>query len=137
IEFETRTGSMLNLISFFYNITLMNSSVLTGGERIRDREHPELITNGGIFLARSGFDLNLFGKYVSEFENERFADPALGPQPLGDYFTIDLTGGYAFGSRRSLRIYLNIINLTNRKYSTVVGYPDFGRRIKIGARLVI
>ena len=137
IEFETRTGSMLNLISFFYNITLMNSSVLTGGERIRDREHPELITNGGIFLARSGFDLNLFGKYVSEFENERFADPALGPQPLGDYFTIDLTGGYAFGSRRSLRIYLNIINQTNRKYSTVVGYPDFGRRIKIGARLVI
>ncbi|MCK5137234.1 MAG: TonB-dependent receptor [Bacteroidales bacterium] len=137
IEFETRSGKMLNLFSFFYNITLMNSLVLTGGERIRDREHPGLITNIGIFLTRSGFDLNLFGKYVSQYENDRFADPAYGPQPLGDYFTLDMSGGYAIGPRRSTRVYLNIINITNKKYSTVVGYPDFGRKINIGVRLII
>ena len=96
-----------------------------------------LITNGGIYLDHSEFDLNFLGKYVSGFENERFADPALGAQPLGDYFTMDLTGGYTFGTRRTVRVYLNIINLTNRKFSTVVGYPDFGRRINMGVRLVI
>jgi hypothetical protein len=137
IEFETRTGQLLHLFSVFYNITLMNSSILTEEERIKNVEHPVLITNGGIYLTRSRFDLNLLGKYVSGFENDRFADPSLGPQPLGDYFAMDLTGGYTVGTRRNVRIYLNIINLTNRKYSTVVGYPDFGRRINIGARLVI
>ncbi len=137
IEFETRSRKLLHLFSLFYNITLMNSSILNGDERIRNVEHPVLITNGGVFFTHSDFDLNFMGKYVSGFENERFADPALGAQPLGDYFTMDLTGGYSFGTRRTLRVYLNIINLTNRKFSTVVGYPDFGRRINIGARLVI
>ena len=100
IEFETG-AELLNLFSLFYNITLMNSSILKGGERIRNREHPLVITNGGIYLHHRDADLNFFGKYVSGFENDRFADPALGPQPLGDYFTMDLTGGYAFGARRA------------------------------------
>ena len=137
IELETRSRKLLHLFSVFYNITLMNSSILTGDARVKNKEHPVLITNGGIYLDHSEFDLNFLGKYVSGFENERFADPALGPQPLGDYFTMDVTGGYTFGTRRTVRVYLNIINLTNRKFSTVVGYPDFGRRINIGARLVI
>jgi outer membrane receptor protein involved in Fe transport len=136
VELETRTPRLLNIFSAFYNITLMNSGIWMDGERIINKEHPALITNGGIYLARSGFDLNIFAKYVSAFENDRFANPPDGSQPLGDFFTMDITGGYTIGAGKSIRIYFNISNLTNNKYSTVVGYPDFGRRIGFGFRIV-
>jgi len=137
VELEIRTPRLLNLFSAFYNISLMNSGIWKEGERTTNREHPALITNGGIYLEKWGFDLNIFTKYVSAFENERFASPADGPQPLGDFFTLDITGGYAFGKRKTMRIYLNIINVTDNRYSTVVGYPDYGRRISLGIRMVI
>ena len=137
VEIETSSPRMLNLLSIFYNLTLMNSYILTTGERVMNKEQPVLITNAGIYLTRAGFDLNLFGKYVSEFESVRFANPAEGPQPLGDFFIVDITGGYTFGFLKSTRLYVNIFNVTDKKYSTVVGYPDFGRQISVGARLVL
>ena len=136
VEIEISSPRMLNLFSIFYNLTLMNSSILTTEGRVKNKEHPTLITNGGIYLTRAGFDLNFFGKYVSEFENVRFANPADGPQPLGDFFIMDITGGYTFGLLKSTRIYVNIFNVTDKIYSTVVGYPDFGRQVTVGARIV-
>ena len=137
MELEARTPRLMNLFSWFYNLTLMSSGIWTDGQRIQNKEHPVFITNGGIYLEKSGFDFNLFGKYVSAFENDRFANPADGPQPLGDFFTLDMTCGYSFGSGSSTRIHIKIINITNLQYSTVVGYPDFGRRISAGVRFVI
>jgi outer membrane receptor protein involved in Fe transport len=137
LEMDARTFRMLNLFSAFYNLTWMSSGIYEDGDRIRNREHPAWISNAGIYLERAGFDLNLFGKYVSAFENDRFADPAEGPQPLGDFFSMDMTGGYTIKRGISTRIYFNITNLTNCKYSTVVGYPDFGRRFRAGVRFVI
>ena len=49
-----------------------------------------LISSGGFYFNKKNIDLNIFGKYVSEFENDRFANPADGPQPLGDYFAADI-----------------------------------------------
>ncbi len=137
VEIEINSPRMLNFFSFSYNLTLMNSSILTTEERVMNKEHPVLITNAGIYLTRAGFDLNLFAKYVSEFESVRFANLTDGPQPLGNFFTMDITGGYTFGLLKSTRLYVNIFNVTDKKYSTVVGYPDFGRQITVGVRFVI
>ena len=86
-------------------------------------------------MQKGGFDLNIFCKYVSPFENDRFAPPNAGPQPLGDFFTVDIRGGYTFKGRLPLNIYFRIKNLTDVRYSTVVGYPDFGRKIYAGILL--
>ncbi len=104
----------------------------------KNTEFPEIITNGGILFERSGIDFNLYLKYVSKFESSRFIPQIQGEPtiyaPLGDYFAIDITTGYTFGSTVSTRIYLRIRNLTDKRYSTVAGYPDFGRRINFGLR---
>ena len=42
--------------------------------------------------------------------------------------------GWTLGNIYNTRLYLEINNLTNVAYSTVVGYPDFGRRTTIGVR---
>jgi outer membrane receptor protein involved in Fe transport len=69
------------------------------------------------------------------FENERFAPITEGPQPLGDFFVVDIKGGYTIKGRVPVNLYFRIRNLTNRRYLTVVGYPDFGRMIYAGIQL--
>ena len=104
----------------------------TDGEMVFNRENPVVISSGGFYFEKNNLDINMFCKYVSAFENIRFAPKTAGPQPLGDFFTIDLNGGYSF---RWIRFYLRARNLTDSKYSTVVGYPDFGRMLYIGVNL--
>ena len=102
---------------------------------VRNKENPVIITCAGISLDKKNIDLNIFCKYVSQFENARFAPKNAGPQPLGDFFVIDLNGGYTFKGKMPLRIYFRVRNLTDKRYSTVVGYPDFGRMLYLGMRL--
>ena len=117
----------------------MRSRIEEDGQLKINTEFPEIITNGGIIYARSRFDFNIYWKYVSKFESSRFVSQVPGEPtiyaPLGDYFASDMTTGYTFGSRVAARIYLKIQNLTDKKYSTVAGYPDFGRRFNIGIRV--
>jgi len=42
--------------------------------------------------------------------------------------------GRLLGSGERTRVYLEITNLADSRYSTVVGYPDYGRRIQLGIR---
>jgi outer membrane receptor protein involved in Fe transport len=44
--------------------------------------------------------------------------------------------GYSLGKRERLRIYVEATNLTDSRYSTVVGYPDYGRRFQVGIRQI-
>ena len=92
-------------------------------------------------LCRGNFDLNLFGKYVSAYYNNRFASTADIQKgivyQLGNYSTADITAGYTFGPGKSIRTYVTIHNLLDRKFSTVLGYPDFGRRIGGGVQYSI
>ncbi len=99
---------------------------------VRNRENPQVIISGGGSLTLNRFDLNFFVKYVSFFENIRFAPKNAGPQPLGDFTTLDLTGGYTLRGKVPVRIYLRVRNMADRIYSTVVGYPDFGRSFYLG-----
>ena len=94
-----------------------------------------MISGGGVNLNKWNFDLNIYGKYVSPFESIRFAPKTAGPQPLGDYLAIDFNGGYTLKGKVPVRFYFKVRNLTDKKYSTVVGYPDFGRMIYLGLQL--
>lgn len=138
LEIELRSARLYQLLDGFVNFTAMSNRAEMDGTMERNRELPRYIGNLGIYLQRGPLDLTLLGKFTSSFENTRFAGPApdgnVYPQPLGDFFALDLTAGWSFGSRRNTRLYLEIQNLTDKKYSTVVGYPDFGRRFTVGVR---
>jgi iron complex outermembrane receptor protein len=134
-ELEYRAPRLFNLIEPFINLTIMKSMLEEAGTMVKNSENPSLIAGGGLFLEKKGIGLNILCKYVSPFENERFAPPSAGPQPLGDFFTIDIKGGYTFRGKVPLNLFLRVQNLTNVKYSTVVGYPDFGRKIYGGILL--
>lgn len=135
IEFELISPVLWSHFSPFVNFTFMKGTMNEEGTTVTNKENPFFISSAGISFSNNGLDINLMGKYVSPFENERFASPTAGPQPLGDFLTLDVTGGYAFETRLPFRLYFKIQNLTDQKYSTVIGYPDFGRMVWLGMNL--
>jgi outer membrane receptor protein involved in Fe transport len=141
LEAELMSPTLWNRVSGFLNFTAMRSRIQEDGQMKINTEFPEVILNGGIYYTKSRFDFNLYLKYVSKFESSRFVAQVPGEPtiyaPLGDYFTSDMTTGYTLGSKLAVKVYLKIQNLTDRRYSTVAGYPDFGRRFHLGARIIL
>jgi outer membrane receptor protein involved in Fe transport len=45
--------------------------------------------------------------------------------------------GRALDGHERIRVYLEIMNLGDSRYSTVVGYPDYGRRFTLGIRQIL
>ncbi len=133
IEFEFRFTKLFRHFEPFFNATFMRSHMKSQDKMEKNEEFPEILINSGLYATYNNFDLNLFVKYVSSYENDRFSSS--GPQPLGDFITFDITTGYTIQKLSNLRIYTEIQNLTGKKYSTVVGYPDFGRQIRFGIRI--
>jgi outer membrane cobalamin receptor len=86
-----------------------------------------------MLFGKEPVDAALLFKSVSAYENNRFAEGGLWYE-LGAYSTFDMTLGYTLGSRHTIRIYLEMINIFDKAYSTVVGYPDYGRQILLGCR---
>ncbi len=136
-ELEFVSPELLNSLEPFFNISVMKSTLRSDGSRVRNRENPVVITSGGVQFDKRNLDFNIYFKYVSLFESARFAPKTSGPQPLGDFFVIDCNAGYTFKCRIPARLYFRIRNLTDKRYSTVVGYPDFGRMVYLGIRLNI
>jgi len=134
VEFEVRSILLFNTASIFINGMAMSSRTESEGEMERNRELPQFNMGGGIFVSKSKLDLNIFWKYVSSYESTRFVASTSGPQPLGNFFVLNATAGWSFGERHQIRIYLEATNLTDKKFSTVVGYPDYGRRFNFGVR---
>ena len=135
IEFELFSPEIYSFIKPFLNFTVMKSMLDNSGIMVTNKENPVVISSGGVYMDKKQFDLNIFGKYVSKFENNRFARVADGPQPLGDFFTMDLNGGYTTRGRLPVRFYFRVKNLTDKRYSTVIGYPDFGRMVYAGVHI--
>ncbi len=129
LEFELVSSKLFNTVQPFVNFTLMKSVMKKDASIVTNKENPVMIASGGLYMKRKSFDFNFLFKYVSSFENNRFASITDGPQPLGDFITFDYSEGYTTRGRIPVRIYLKTQNLTNKKYSTVTGYPDFGRMI--------
>ena len=135
LEFEITSPVLFGFVRPFYNFTLMKSWMEEGEDMVVNKENPVFITSGGAYMIKKRFDINLLCKYVSTFENERFATPGAGPQPLGDFFTADINGGYTTGGKLPIRFYIRVKNLTDERYTTVIGYPDFGRMLYAGVQM--
>ncbi len=135
LEYEIVSPKLFNLINPFFNFTLMKSEMKKDGTMVRNWENPEFISSGGIYLDKKGVDLNILFKQVSLFKNQRFASVSAGLQPLGDFVGIDVTGGYTFKSKIPVRCYFKVLNVNDKRFSTVVGYPDFGRMVYFGVNL--
>jgi len=132
LEVDLKAPVIFNIVRPFFNFTLLQSRMNEDGEMIINKENPAAISSAGFYAGWKKFDLNLFFKYVSPFENDRFVPAAAGPQPLGDFLTTDFNAGYSTEGKTSARFYIRVKNLTNIRYSTVNGYPDFGRMIFVG-----
>ena len=133
LEFELISSKLFGLVQPFVNFTMMKSVMMRDGILVTNKENPVMIGSGGLYMSKKSFDFNLLCKYVGPFENNRFATD--GPHPLGDFITIDLSEGYTTKGRVPVRIYIKTRNITNKKYSTVIGYPDFGRMIFAGIQV--
>jgi outer membrane receptor protein involved in Fe transport len=138
VELDARITSLFSSLQGFFNLTAMKTKAKEDESFEENKEYPELITSGGLYYQYNGIDITAVGKHVSSFENSRFAAPAADgktyPQSLGDYFVADLNAGYSMGSNYITRFYVEIKNIFDKEYSTVVGYPDFGRTISVGLR---
>ncbi len=136
IEFEARSPLWFNRLECFINMLSLNSHFEEDGENKTNTQYPGFIASAGLYYDYADIDINLFTKYVSSYENTRFAARIKGqptqPQPLGDYFIINMTLGKTFGEKFKTRLYFEVYNLTNERYSTVVGYPDYGRKLILG-----
>jgi iron complex outermembrane receptor protein len=136
IELEINSPQLYRMLEPFLNFTFMKSSLIESGIKVTNKENPVLISSGGIYFKSKKVDINLLCKYVSKFENNRFAVPADGPQPLGDFITADISGGYTTAGKIPIRFYARIKNISDVRYSTVIGYPDFGRMIYAGLQIM-
>ncbi len=133
IELEAKSSWVFKRSTrVFLNLTGMRSMIRNENETIENIELPEYIGNTGVNIRLFHMDMNLYGNYSSEFFSTRFADKSVGPVPLGEYFRIDMNLGYSFGPKENWRVYVLVKNLTDVNYSTVVGYPDPGRRFHAG-----
>jgi len=135
IEIDARSSPLGGNVQPFLNFLAMRSRAEAVGKMVRNLEMPRFITSGGFYATRGQLDFTLLWKFVSSYQSTRFAagSPPV-PQPLGDYHNFNATVGWTFGVKPLNRVYLEAANLADRKFSTVVGYPDYGRRITVGWR---
>ena len=137
VELEARSAKLWGKVEIFASATFMDSVEREGGDYDNRKEIPDQIITAGVYGEFGRFDINLFGKYVSRYENSRFT-PKVNRKPvyydLGDFTDINLTVGYSFGDERQTRFYVALENLLDDEYSTVNGYPDYGFQASAGLR---
>jgi outer membrane cobalamin receptor len=135
IEFEYKSRLLYDKINLLFNLTAMNPRARSdSGSMERDTEKPRVVLGMGLMGKQWNLDYNFFWKYVSGYESSRFASSL---QPLGDFHTFNLTFSHPLGSFENTRIYLDLTNITDNHYSTVVGYPDYGRSFTVGIRQIL
>ena len=134
-EAAWRAPVLWDRIQPFANAAYLYSVADESGAMVRNREYPSWIANGGVYGKWRSVDLNVLAKYVSRFQSIRFAVPsATVYHALGNFLVFDAIAGWNMGFSPNIRIVLEISNLTDQRYSTVVGYPDFGRKYSVGIR---
>ena len=138
VELELRSKKMWDHVQFFTNLITMRSRKKADDEMVENDEIPDIISNTGLSFDFAQCNINLYAKYMSEYESTRFVastktNPAT-PQPLGDFMNFDATAEYQIAKTPATTVFLQIKNIFDEKYSTVVGYPDFGRQVFAGIR---
>ena len=131
LELEARSAKVRDMATLYLNLTAMESLERIDGDFEDHIEVPDYLASAGVYAEWGRFDLNLFGKWVSGYENERFAQDKQY-HDLGDYVDLNLTAGWTLGAEKQTRIYCSLENLLGDEYSTVIGYPDHGFQAFIG-----
>lgn len=132
LELDARSLPIAGRFRLFGNLTAMRSRLRDGGMK-KNAELPGLISGAGVYYTSGRVDATLLWKYVSGYESARFAASGRS-ELLGDFHDLGLTAGYTFGDRPTVRCYAEVRNIGNDRYSTTVGWPDYGRRYTLGAR---
>jgi len=134
-------GQLMKNLAYFVNYCLTHTSNVT--EQVRGMKGPlsfgEPRHNGAMGLRYNDgrYVANATGKYVSAYESTRFLKGKRpNPVTVGDYFRLNANFGYIF-KYRSLRseLYVDLQNILNKRYETVVGWPDPGFQAIIGLKV--
>ena len=133
LEIDAHSVTIADWVSVFANAVVQNSTARFKTDMEKDTLKPAIIIGGGLTLTHWDFDLNFEGKYVSKFYDGRF-QPNFIPAAVGNFATGDLSLGYAFGPRKTLRAYGSIKNISDKRYETIAGYPDIGRTYAAGVQ---
>ncbi len=131
LELEARSARIANMFEVYSSATLMQSEHDDGNGYENYTEIPDFICNAGVYSEIGALDLNFYAKYVSWFENRRFAGDS-NWHDLGNFWDLNLNVGYKFGEKQGSRVYCALENLLNDHYTTVVGYPDYGFQWFVG-----
>ncbi len=131
LELECRSAKIFDTVTLFGTATVLTAERDLGGSWTRYREIPQTICSAGVYLDFDRLEFNIFGKYVSHYENRRFSQGGVY-NDLGDFFNLNLNARYTLGRNRSTSVYCSLKNVLDDEYSTVVGYPDYGFQAFIG-----
>ncbi len=130
LEMEIRSRRFKNGLQFFLNSTYMDTERTQNGNWLDDEEVPNFILNGGVTYIYRKFEMGLYAKHLSEYENERFLPAGSPPAPLGDF--TDYTAQITYYHDLRTKIYMRMENITGDEYSTVAGYPRDGSLFSLG-----
>ena len=135
LELDIRTRRFASGLQLFFNAVAMKTRDDRTGDWERDQEVPEVILGGGVSYLVGDLELAVLGKRVGTYENERFLPKGSDPANLGDYTEWNAKLTYFFGKEKEHNVFVGVDNIADRKYSVVNGYPDDGRRFKLGLSL--
>jgi outer membrane receptor protein involved in Fe transport len=106
---------------------------------VKDDEMPNWIVNAGVNYQKRRWDANAYLHHVGNYKNNRFVSKSYlktnGKAPLGDFVTLDLNAGYEVLPKYQMRLFGEVKNVFDKKYQTVVGYPDYGTIFSMGINM--
>ena len=135
LELDVRSKRFQNGVQFFANAVAMNTHRQRVGHWERDKEVPRFIVGGGASWLINRIEFSAFVKNVSRYENERFLPGGSDPVGLGRFTDVGAKVAYYFGAKKQHNVFIGVENICDREYSTVVGYPDTGRRYLAGVAM--
>ena len=140
IEFSSKLNVPSIHSYIFGNAMIMKGERELNGTMTKDNQLPGIILNSGIYFDYKNFDANFFINYTGSYTNNRFVNPSWvqqnGEFPLGDFVSADFTAGYTLPGKCTKRIFVDVKNIMNKNFMTVAGYPDQGRVLSGGIRVM-
>ena len=129
VEVEVQTNRFENGLQLFGNVTVMKTERTYSGSWDKDDEIPDVVVGGGASYAYEKFEILVFAKHLSSYENERFTATGI-PAPLGDF--VDLGAQVTYRHDKNTEFFVRAENVTDDEYSTVAGYPHDGALFYVG-----
>jgi vitamin B12 transporter len=89
----------------------------------------DLTVNYGVDFSKKGFDARLNGRYVGHRKDTDFNDPKFPEIVYPEFMVLDLSVGYSYANKHSVRLFLN--NLTDENYYEKRGFNLAGRNVSL------